>query len=356
MAKRICIIIIALICLLTLAGCGCEHVWVDATCEAPKTCSECGTTEGETTEHQWIDATCDKPKTCAVCGEFSGFNAGHQLDESTCTIVCTVCGYVDPSSVEHEWRGPTCVAPKFCFNCGIVGEIEPLGHVWNDASCLESKQCSVCFEIDESAGSNHAWIDNGCTKQCEDCNLVDFSTKPHTLAADSDGVSGICTVCDKKIEYFVNGDILYAVTEYPVSGKRSETITYIKSKTAEAAVVVNWFENGKLSGYATDTFVGGIDASAFYVEGEVYYYVKYDAADEETTTELMNAAANYISFSSAIYDELNYAHATLVGPGGFEGDNRGEVYAAVDAYGNQFCIAYQSSGNSGWAIPCNWMK
>jgi len=359
MVKRIGIMITALICLLALAGCSCEHVWADATCEVPRTCTKCGATEGEKAEHQWIDATCEKPKTCTVCGAFSGFSAGHQLDDTTCTIVCTVCGYVDPASVEHEWVGPFCAAPKICVNCETK-EGEPLGHSWSEGSCLEPRQCSVCFEIDEGA-SDHAWVDDGCVKRCETCNMVDFSTNPHTLGADSDGISGSCTVCGKKIAYFISGDQLYAVTEYPASDDPAEIVTYIRSKHDGTAVAVAWFEDGTLSDYSTDTFVGGIDASAFYVNGEVYYYAKYDSADEETIIALMNAAARYISFSSAIYDELDYASATLVGPGGFEGESRGEVHAAVDAYGNQFCIAHRFSESSDatanvWAIPCNWMK
>ncbi len=38
-----------------------EHKWVDATCTAPKTCSECSTTEGDVAEHidANLDITCD---------------------------------------------------------------------------------------------------------------------------------------------------------------------------------------------------------------------------------------------------------------------------------------------------------
>ena len=78
----------------------CEHEWLDATYEAPKTCSKCGTTEGEklvcTThidenndnlcdnckitievvnpecEHNWLDATYEAPKTCSKCGATEG--------------------------------------------------------------------------------------------------------------------------------------------------------------------------------------------------------------------------------------------------------------------------------------------
>lgn len=48
------------------------HAWVDATCEAPKTCSVCGETEGEALGHVWIDATYEAPKTCETCGTTEG--------------------------------------------------------------------------------------------------------------------------------------------------------------------------------------------------------------------------------------------------------------------------------------------
>lgn len=49
-----------------------SHVWYAATCTSPKTCSECGATEGAVLGHMWIEATYDAPKTCSVCGETEG--------------------------------------------------------------------------------------------------------------------------------------------------------------------------------------------------------------------------------------------------------------------------------------------
>lgn len=48
------------------------HAWVDANCEAPKTCSVCGETDGEALGHSWIDATYQAPKTCETCGATEG--------------------------------------------------------------------------------------------------------------------------------------------------------------------------------------------------------------------------------------------------------------------------------------------
>lgn len=61
------------------------HAWVDATCEAPKTCSVCNATEGEALGHEWVEATYNAPKTCSVCAATEGealvtYFAEHGLD------------------------------------------------------------------------------------------------------------------------------------------------------------------------------------------------------------------------------------------------------------------------------------
>ena len=45
-----------------LASCGHEHEWTDATCTAPKTCTECSATEGTALGHSYSDGICE------VCG------------------------------------------------------------------------------------------------------------------------------------------------------------------------------------------------------------------------------------------------------------------------------------------------
>ena len=55
------ILIVGLLLCALLAGCGHQHIWLDATCSAPKTCADCGATEGTATDHNWNDATCAAP-------------------------------------------------------------------------------------------------------------------------------------------------------------------------------------------------------------------------------------------------------------------------------------------------------
>jgi len=50
----------------------CDHNWVEADCDTPKTCSVCKATEGEALGHDYIDATTEAPKTCKNCGATDG--------------------------------------------------------------------------------------------------------------------------------------------------------------------------------------------------------------------------------------------------------------------------------------------
>lgn len=134
MKKNIGLIIALLMCFL-LVGCGHQHTWVDATCTTPKTCSECGETEGNALGHTWVAATCTEPKTCSVCGATEGEPLGHDAPGLTCTedAVCNRCGKTI-TAPGHTWVDATCTEPKTCSVCGIT-EGEPLGHDTDNGVC-----------------------------------------------------------------------------------------------------------------------------------------------------------------------------------------------------------------------------
>ena len=91
---------------LTMEG-GHVHTWIDATCSAPKTCSECGKAEGAPLNHTWLAATCQSPMTCVTCGVTEG----------------------EPSG--HSWLAATCQSPMTCVTCGAT-EGEPGSHIWDN--------------------------------------------------------------------------------------------------------------------------------------------------------------------------------------------------------------------------------
>ena len=142
--------IIILACAVLLIGCGHEHQWIDATCTEPRTCSECGKTEGEALGHEWIEATCTEAKHCSRCGETEGEPLEHEWEDATCTEAryCKVCGRTDGEPLGHDWMDATHEAPKTCSRCGET-EGKPLlydtpagfsaEHVFGDYSKFSNK-------------------------------------------------------------------------------------------------------------------------------------------------------------------------------------------------------------------------
>ncbi len=118
--KRISLLVLVLVCLLTLSACGCKHeTWNDATCDTPKTCAECGETEGAPLGHSWLAGTCVTPKTCEVCAATEGEAPGHVWVEATCETAktCSTCGETEGEVPVHVWMDPTTEAPKTCEVC-----------------------------------------------------------------------------------------------------------------------------------------------------------------------------------------------------------------------------------------------
>ena len=175
------------------------HSWKEANCTMPRTCTVCGTTEGDAlghneviipgkapgcteeglTEgtlcsscgtvtlaqqtilasgHNWQEATTEKPKTCLLCGVTEG--GVHVHKESvvpgktpSCTeggltdgVVCTDCGIVLVpqtliSATGHNWQAATCTAPISCTLCGATEGIalghNSLFHPGKAATCVE---------------------------------------------------------------------------------------------------------------------------------------------------------------------------------------------------------------------------
>jgi hypothetical protein len=90
MREKIKLVLLFVAICVALNACGHEHTYSEATCTNPKTCLECGATEGETLEHTWIDADCTTPKTCSTCGTTEGVEKGHSVKVGQ----CDVCGEI----------------------------------------------------------------------------------------------------------------------------------------------------------------------------------------------------------------------------------------------------------------------
>lgn len=157
--KYVTAVICVLLCVV-LAACSCSHQWQEADCLSPRTCTECGETEGEALGHNWKEATCTESEICSLCGETRGDALGHIWIEANCTEdqYCSICGETGDSALGHSWREPTCTEAAVCELCEEVRG-EPLGHtvetweVAKEATCTETGTeaglCTVCGASNE---------------------------------------------------------------------------------------------------------------------------------------------------------------------------------------------------------------
>lgn len=89
--------------------------------------------------HNFAAATCEEPKTCKDCGETEGSPLGHDYSEATCTEAsrCTRCLKKNGEALSHNWLPATYDSPKRCDRCGetsgnVKGYYETLKGSWKD--------------------------------------------------------------------------------------------------------------------------------------------------------------------------------------------------------------------------------
>lgn len=106
MKRTVILAAVLALCLCLLTACSCKHEWAEATCEAPKTCTLCGETEGEALGHSWTDATCAAPKTCANCAETEGAALPHTWEEANYQDpkTCSVCSATEGTPLEADFE------------------------------------------------------------------------------------------------------------------------------------------------------------------------------------------------------------------------------------------------------------
>ncbi len=212
MKKKMSVFVYAALLAAILTGCGCKHEdWNEATCQAPKTCAECGATEGEALEHDWTDASCSAPKTCKTCELTEGEPMEHVWVEATCKKPkhCENCDATEGEALEHQWQPADCETPKKCSVC-YKTEGKAKGHTYDTApTCTEGAVCKICKHKEEAL--EHHWSLANCTepKTCYRCDLTEGEALGHTVQ------SGTCGRCGEEIKVKVlmysdaNFDIYY---------------------------------------------------------------------------------------------------------------------------------------------------
>ena len=120
MFKKLLLTMVVLVCgVLLLSSCKCKHEWQDATCTAPKTCLDCGETEGEALGHTGGVATCTEDAICSVCSAKYGEKLGHSTEEAWVKKAEThckkyfCCGTVSLAEAKHTLKGGICTVCGF---------------------------------------------------------------------------------------------------------------------------------------------------------------------------------------------------------------------------------------------------
>ena len=122
------------------------HNWQNATCVKPKTCRDCGATEGEAAMHNWQEATCIRPKTCKDCRATEG------------------------EVIAHNWQDATCTKPETCEGCGATAG-EAKGHTWKNGECTQCGAPKPSEGLSFTLGDRNYYIVSGIGS-CKDTHII----------------------------------------------------------------------------------------------------------------------------------------------------------------------------------------
>ncbi len=243
----------------------CEHHWIDASCEAPKTCEKCNMTEGESLEHNY-----NEDDVCTVCGEYVPIVV-HMTD---------IWG--------NGWNGNTlCVyengelIKELTFEAGTEASEIIAYHpdneyffVWIEGANADEcafeimRKDEVLFEAENAsmfadgetvfAICNHVWIEAGCEnpQTCEKCNLIVGTANGHsyTYTPDNEAAHKIgCENCDySELEFhdFVDGECVCGLRENN-DPSLNKNLKFNMNIAIGAEMVVNYnFAANVVSSYA----------------------------------------------------------------------------------------------------------
>lgn len=217
--------------LLMVSGCGHEHTWADATCTEPKTCTECGETEGEPLGHTWSEATCEEPKTCSVCGETEGEPLGHTWDMATCQhpTTCKVCGYIpDETLADHtcdQWeeeKEATCAEEGYqkgiCKYCGqeFTVVLEKQDHQFSEWETITEPTCSA--EGEEKRTCSACGLEESKAIDKVDHDLADWEVDVLPVYGTDGQYIQKCNMCEEVINTKPYTFTEYISNRYKIKG------------------------------------------------------------------------------------------------------------------------------------------
>ena len=187
----------------TNAGCN----WQAATCTDPKTCKDCGATEGEKLPHNY---STESGKCTNGCGKYACENgeADHGDSDGDHNHACDACGkenITDHVTVNEENKA-NCQTAATCDECGQkYGDVNSDNHVggrteWVSDADYHWHVCTGCNVTFDKA--QHSY-DDAEDMICNDCN---YDRTEHTCAGELvEGQEATCTAPGWKDYYKCSG-------------------------------------------------------------------------------------------------------------------------------------------------------
>lgn len=152
------------------------HNFKEATCTAPKTCTDCGATEGEALVHYYLPATCLSPSKCFRCGDEVGEIGSHDYIEATCTTpkTCRYCNEVVGTANGHNYERKTKKA-----TCKEAGAIYDECSVCKDVQIIQTED-KLPHELVHHDGKPAECIKTGyeAYDTCKNCDYTTYKELP----------------------------------------------------------------------------------------------------------------------------------------------------------------------------------
>ena len=291
-----------------------KHTWIEATCQVPRTCSECGETEGEPFSHDFYTPDCvNQPGVCYMCGLTQEAPPGHKYhwDSSgectrcrrrritTCTEGVAVewlnslqpdgftLTYADPglTITEGEYRlegnihcwqymmtSQELGQYEVAFTDKATGEVHAVT-VRIKAHEFVEGQCFQCGQRDPAVHF-HSWVDATCTepRTCSGCGLTDGFSRGHEWMSGSCTEPRHCRNCDLVIEVPSH----YYSDDTDMDCNFCGRGRYVVCCGTEIPVVLSSIESGDFALKDTDDSITAALMEYFVADGVNYWeYVLY---------------------------------------------------------------------------------
>ncbi len=188
------------------------HNFKEATCTAPKTCTDCGATEGEALGHYYLPATCLSPSKCFRCGDEVGEVGSHDYIEATCTTpkTCRYCNEVVGTANGHNYERKTKKA-----TCKEAGAIYDECSVCKDVQIIQTED-KLPHELVHHDGKPAECIKTGyeAYDTCKNCDYTTYKELPILMHNYTETV--VAPTCESK------GYTLYSCTRCQNSYQANE--------------------------------------------------------------------------------------------------------------------------------------